>query len=197
MGRDRAAFFFWSRARAALCCPAARKSFVSGSANGNRTCIAPVQSGSPGSKCLQTRAPGTALEAPRPPRMPDVAPRWHLARPGRWSCFAHRGHTFAPSLHGGGTVPAHHRRASMFTPISSRLPRSRNSAHRQWAACEKSMCGKATRRFASRFRSSVHTTSGIPPSKTLLVDPGLGGRSMRTLPASRHRSRTIRFWKPR
>ena len=50
-----------------------------GSANGNRTCIAPVQLGPTRSKCLQIRASGMAAEAPRPLRIPDVAPRWHLA----------------------------------------------------------------------------------------------------------------------
>ena len=55
-----------------------RKSFVCGSANGNRTCIAPVQSSSVRSKCLQTRASCMTPVAPRPPRSPDVAPRWHL-----------------------------------------------------------------------------------------------------------------------
>src|ERR1019366_6761545 len=49
-----------------------------GSANGNRTCMTPVQTSPSGAKCLQTRAPGMAADAPKPPRMPDVAPRWHL-----------------------------------------------------------------------------------------------------------------------
>ena len=42
------------------CCPAAHKSFVCGSANGNRTDRLPVQSSSPESKCLQTRPSGLA-----------------------------------------------------------------------------------------------------------------------------------------
>ena len=73
---SRAAFFLWSRARAAACCPAARKPFVCGSANGNRTCIAPVQLSPVRSKCFILRSPGTLWTAPTAPRVADVAARW-------------------------------------------------------------------------------------------------------------------------
>jgi hypothetical protein len=47
-----------------------------GSANGNRTCIAPVQSSSVRSKYFILRPSGTRRSAPRTPRTPDVAARW-------------------------------------------------------------------------------------------------------------------------
>ena len=53
-----------------------RKSFVCGSANGNRTCIAAVQLSSVRSKCFILRSTGTARTAPTAPHMADVAARW-------------------------------------------------------------------------------------------------------------------------
>jgi len=47
-----------------------------GSANGNRTCIAPVQSSSFGSKCLTLRSVGKQRSAPRAPQNLGVAARW-------------------------------------------------------------------------------------------------------------------------
>ena len=47
-----------------------------GSANGNRTCIAPVQLSSVRSKCFILRSLGTMGAAPTVPHMADVAARW-------------------------------------------------------------------------------------------------------------------------
>jgi len=46
-----------------------------GSANGNRTCIAPVQSGSVRSKSVQTRSVGTARPAKKAPQSAGVPAR--------------------------------------------------------------------------------------------------------------------------
>ena len=47
-----------------------------GSANGNRTCIAPVQHSPVRSKCFILRPPGTVGTAPATPQLADVAARW-------------------------------------------------------------------------------------------------------------------------
>src|ERR1039458_6596851 len=76
-----------------------------------------------------------AAVAPRPPRMPGVAPRWHLGgttRAGRWPRSAHRAPTFAPAARGGGTVPAHHGRASLahYRPRSKHMATSTSTRRR-------------------------------------------------------------------
>jgi len=50
-----------------------------GSANGNRTCLTPVQLGSVESICFILRSPRTAATAKTAPLMADVAARWQRA----------------------------------------------------------------------------------------------------------------------
>jgi hypothetical protein len=108
-----------------------------------------------------------AAAAQRLPRIPDVAPRWHLGgttrpRLARW------GRTFAPSPRGRRTVPAHYRRASLAhnQPRSAHRPQAhlRSGASSEWPAAARHIHRKTHRNEIPETRCQRQGAIKPPPA---------------------------------